>query len=95
MSLLSVERYSEPSQTSEMELFTKTVNGLKPLTVFAKKSILDIKFPTVHVSWKLFSGCFINAIMTAHASSIAEYGRVPISNYFTLRSSITQYASRN
>ena len=37
MALLSAERYSEPSQTSEMELFTKTVNGLKPLTIFAKK----------------------------------------------------------
>ena len=87
MSLLSVERYSEPSQTSEMELFTKTVNGLKPLTVLAKR--------TAHVSWKLFSGRFINAIMTAHASSIAEYGRVPISNYFSVGSGITQYASTN
>ena len=33
--------------------------------------------------------------MTAHASSIAKYGRVAISNNFTLGSGITQYASTN
>ena len=27
---------------SEMELFAKTVNALKPLTVFVRNSILDI-----------------------------------------------------
>ena len=42
MALLSAERYLEPSQTSEMDLFTKTVNGLKPLTIFVKRSILDV-----------------------------------------------------
>ena len=33
--------------------------------------------------------------MTAHASSIAEYGRIAISNNFTLGSGITQHASTN
>ena len=47
------------------------------------------KFPTV--SWKLFSCCFIDAVMTVHASSIAEYGRVAINNNLTLVSGITQY----
>ena len=36
------EEYWEPSQTSKMKLFVKTVNGLQPLTNFAKSSILDI-----------------------------------------------------
>ena len=42
IALLSAERYPEPSLISEMELFTKTVNGPKPLTIFAKRSILNI-----------------------------------------------------
>ena len=42
MALLSAERYAEPSQVSEMELFTKTVNGPKPFTIFAKRSILNV-----------------------------------------------------
>ena len=40
--LLPAKTYSEPSQTSELQLFTKTVNGLKPLTIFAKRSNLDV-----------------------------------------------------
>ena len=47
------------------------------------------------VSWKLFSGRFINAVMTAHASSIAEYRRVALGNNFTLGSGIIKYASTN
>ena len=35
------------------------------------------------------------AVMTAHASSIAEYGCVAISNNSTLGSCITQFASIN
>ena len=35
------EAYSESCQKSKMELFVKIVNGLKPLTVFKKSSILD------------------------------------------------------
>ena len=31
--MLSVEWYSEPSRTSELELFTKIVNGLKSKTL--------------------------------------------------------------
>ena len=33
--------YSEYSQISKMELFTKIVNGFQPLTIFAKRYILD------------------------------------------------------
>ena len=37
------EAYLEPLQTSKMKkLFAKIVNGFKPLTVFAKSSILDV-----------------------------------------------------
>ena len=36
------ETYSEICQTSKMETFVKTVNGLKPLIVFAKKPNLDV-----------------------------------------------------
>ena len=35
------EAYSEPCQTSKMELFVKMINGWKPLTIFAKSSISD------------------------------------------------------
>ena len=35
--------YLEPSQTSEMELFAKTVNDSTPLFVFAEISILDVR----------------------------------------------------
>ena len=34
--------YSEPCQTSKMERFTKIVNCLKSLTIFVKRSILDV-----------------------------------------------------
>ena len=33
--------YLEPLQTSKVELFANTINSLKPLTSFAKSSILD------------------------------------------------------
>ena len=36
------EVYSEPSQTSKMETFAKTVNGLKPLNILANRYILDV-----------------------------------------------------
>lgn len=36
------QTYSEPSQVSKMEIFTKTVNSIKPLSIFAKCTILDI-----------------------------------------------------
>ena len=39
---LNLETYSEPSQTSEMEIFAITVNHFKPLTIFGKSSILDV-----------------------------------------------------
>ena len=39
----SPETYSEPCQTSKMELLAKIVNALKLLFTFAKTSILDPK----------------------------------------------------
>ena len=42
--------YSKPCLTSEMELFAKIVNGLKPLTVFTKSSILDLGQGSEHAS---------------------------------------------
>ena len=33
--------YVEPLQTSKVELFVNTINSLKPLTIFAKSSLLD------------------------------------------------------
>ena len=34
--------YSEPIQTSKMEIFAKIVGCIQPLTVFAKLHILDV-----------------------------------------------------
>ena len=36
------EAYSEPCHTSEMKNFAKIVNSFKPLTIFAKRSTLDV-----------------------------------------------------
>ena len=36
------DTYSEPCETSKMERFVKIVNNFKPLTIFGKRSILDI-----------------------------------------------------
>ena len=38
----STEAYSEPSKTSKMELFAKTVTGFQPWTIFEQNSIFDI-----------------------------------------------------
>ena len=54
---------------------------------------LNFQRPTV--SWKLFSGRLINAVMTTDVKSIAEYGCVAISNNFTLGSGITKCATTN
>ena len=35
------EAYSEPSQTSKMELFAKLVNSCQPVTIFAKIPTLE------------------------------------------------------
>ena len=42
VSMCHPDEYSEPFQTSKMERFGKIVNNLQPLTIFAKRSILDI-----------------------------------------------------
>ena len=39
---MGTDVYSQPCQTSKMENFVKIVNGYKPLTIFAKPSILDV-----------------------------------------------------
>ena len=40
--MLISETYSEPCETSKVELFAKIVNGLESLTIFVKNSILGI-----------------------------------------------------
>ena len=40
--MIKLGAHSGPSQTSKMELFTKVVNDLKPLSIFAKSVILDV-----------------------------------------------------
>ena len=54
---------------------------------------LNLQRPTL--SWKLFFGRFINAVMTAHESRITEYERVALGNNFTVGFGITQYVSTN
>ena len=44
------EVYSEPSQTSRMELFAKTMNGWKLWIIFAKSYILDVRLGSEYVS---------------------------------------------
>ena len=36
------EAYPEPCQTSKMERFAKIVNDFYPLTIFTRRSILDV-----------------------------------------------------
>ena len=36
------EACSEPCQLSKMKCFTKMLNGFQPLSIFAKRSILDV-----------------------------------------------------
>ena len=51
-----VEVNSEPSQTSNMDLFAKIINGWKTLTIFAKRSILDIWLGSEYASvWTSYS----------------------------------------
>ena len=38
------------SQTSKLELFTKLVNGLQPLTIFTKIFILDVRMGSEYAS---------------------------------------------
>ena len=57
--------YSEPSRTSKMGLFTKIVNGRKPLNIFAKRSIVDVRQGSESVSdlWRpttVYGKCLLN-----------------------------------
>ena len=63
------------------------------MIIHPSRKKLNFQRPTVDC--KLFAGRFINAVMTAHASSITEYRRVALGNNFTLGSGITKYASTN
>ena len=40
----------EPSRTSTMTFFAKTVKGFWPLTIFAKRFIVDIQLGSKHAS---------------------------------------------
>ena len=42
MRWIITETYSEPYQTSKMDCFSKIVTDFKPLTVFGKRSVLDV-----------------------------------------------------
>ena len=43
------EAYSEPCQTSKMELFTKIVNGYEPLAIFAWQSCSEYAFVYIYI----------------------------------------------
>ena len=45
--------YSEPSETSQMELFAKIVDSVQPLTIFAKHFILGVSHGYVYASDQL------------------------------------------
>ena len=48
---LRVQRaYAEPCETSKMGHFAKIVNDLLLLTIFAKRSILDVSHGSAHAS---------------------------------------------
>ena len=54
--MINPEAYSQPNQTSEMELFAKTVNCRKPLTMFTKNlgcSSCEYASKTSCVYWKI------------------------------------------
>ena len=47
------QTYSDAYQTARIGNFAKTFNGLKPLTIFANNSILDV--------WPVTVLCFVNS----------------------------------
>ena len=61
----SLKAYSEPSQTTKMELFAKIVKGFKPLTIFAINLILNVRLDSEYTS------AFITFFETAK-SKVAE-----------------------
>ena len=48
----------EPLQTSKMECHAKIVTGLKPLTILAKQSILDVCSGSKHASVRVSKPSF-------------------------------------
>ena len=53
MNLMLTEAYSEPCQTSKMELFEKKVNSFQPLTIFARILFLDVWLGSGYTSGKI------------------------------------------
>ena len=49
-SIFLPEEYSEPNQTSKMELFAKIASDLKLLTIFVKNSILNVLLDSEYTS---------------------------------------------
>ena len=64
-----LKSYSEPCQTSKLERFAKIVDGFKPLTIFAKRSILDVRQGYEYVfvfRWKSFKSINFNSVKIEH-----------------------------
>ena len=57
------------------------------INLFSELRQIKIKFPTAYGNFEIFFRHFINAVITAHASSIAI--TIANSNNFTLSSDIT------
>ena len=49
--------YSEPCQTSKLELFAKIVNGVQPLTIFAKIFIIDVSEWVLNAPVQIYAFC--------------------------------------
>ena len=58
--------WAEPNQTSKMELFAKIVNGFQTLTMFVKRSILEVllSFECVPALEVLLQIIFIRQLLT-------------------------------
>ena len=57
--ILSAKAYSKSCEASKIECFAKIVNGFKPLTIFAKRSILKVRKCSEHaiaIGRHLFKG---------------------------------------
>ena len=45
--LITPEAYSKPRRTSKIEIFAQIIKGWKPLTIFERSSILDVRLGPV------------------------------------------------
>ena len=62
--LLSAEGYSEPTQTSEMKLFTAIVDGIKPYKQFSQKNLTSSMFDEVLNTSLIQNTQIRNAVLT-------------------------------